>query len=56
MKKSVFILFILSLMTSLVMHTSIARADEIEEFKAAVQRYNDSLVHWDADIIADIID
>jgi hypothetical protein len=31
-----------------------ARADDLEEFKVAVQRYNDSLVHWDADLIADI--
>lgn len=54
MKRNVFIPFILLLMLSWAMHTSIARADDIEEFNAAVQRYNDSLVHWDADIIADI--
>ena len=54
MKRNVFIPFILLLMLSWAMNTSIARAGDIEEFNAAVQRYNDSLVHWDADIIADI--
>ena len=54
MKRNVFIPFILLLMLSLAMNTSISRADNLEEFKAAVKRYNDSLIHWDADIIADI--
>ena len=54
MKRHVFILFILSLMLNLVMHPTVGSADNLEEFKAAVQRYNDSLAHWDADIIADI--
>jgi hypothetical protein len=53
-KRNFFIPFILSLMLSLVMNIPIARANDLEEFKAAVKRYNDSLVHWDADIIADI--
>jgi len=46
--------FISLLMIAVAVNTSIARADDIEEFKAAVKRYNDSLVHWDVDIIADI--
>ncbi len=54
MKRHVFILFILSLMLILVTHPSVGIADDLEEFKAAVQRYNDSLAHWDADIIAEI--
>ena len=41
-------------MIALAMNTSIARADDVEELKAAVTRYNESLVHWDVDIIADI--
>lgn len=54
MKRNAFIPFILLLMLSLAMNTSVACADDLEEFKAAVKRYNDSLIHWDADIIADI--
>jgi hypothetical protein len=54
MKRNVFMPLILLLMLSLAMNTSTARADDLEEFKAAVKRYNDSLVHWDVDIIADI--
>ena len=54
MKPNVFMPLILLLMLSLAMNTSIARADDLEEFKAAVKRYNDSLVHWDVDIIDDI--
>ena len=46
--------FISLLMIAVAVNTSVARADDIEEFKAAVKRYNDSLVHWDVDIIADI--
>ena len=54
MKQNVLWPFILLLMIALAMNTSIARADDLEEFKAAVKRYNESLVHWDVDIIADI--
>ena len=54
MKRNAFIPFILLLMLSLAMNTSITCADDLEEFKAAVIRYNDSLIHWDVDIIADI--
>ena len=54
MKPTVLLPFVLLLMIALVMNTSNARADDLEEFKAAVKRYNDSLVHWDVDIIADI--
>ena len=54
MKRNAFIPFILLLMLSLAMNTSITYADDLEEFKAAVIRYNDSLIHWDVDIIADI--
>ena len=54
MKRNVFISFILLLIISLAMNTSITRAGDLEGFKAAVKRYNDSLIHWDADIIADI--
>ena len=54
MKPTVLLLFVLLLMIALVMNTSNARADDLEEFKAAVKRYNDSLVHWDVGIIADI--
>ncbi len=54
MKRIVFIPFILSLMLSLTIYIPVARADDLVEFNAAVKRYNDSLVHWDADIIADI--
>jgi hypothetical protein len=41
-------------MLFLIINPSVGGADDVEEFKAAVQRYNDSLAHWDADIIADI--
>ena len=54
MKRIVFMPLILLLMLSLAMNNSIARANDLEEFKAAVKRYNDSLIHWDVDIIADI--
>ena len=54
MKRNAFIPFILLLMLSLAINTPITYADDLEEFKAAVRRYNDSLIHWDADIIADI--
>ncbi len=54
MKRIFFRLFTLLLMLSVVLYTAIARADDLEEFKAAVLRYNDSLAHWDADIIANI--
>jgi len=54
MKRIVFMPLILLLMLSLAMYNSIARANDLEEFKAAVKRYNDSLIHWDVDIIADI--
>ena len=54
MKRNAFIPFILLLMLSLAINTSITYADDLEEFKTAVKRYNDSLIHWDADIIADI--
>ena len=54
MKRNVFFLVILLLMLSVAMNTSIARADDLAEFMAAVKRYNDSLSHWDVDIIADI--
>ena len=54
MRRFFFILFALLLMLPLDLYTAIAHADDVEEFKAAVQRYNDSLAHWDADIIADI--
>ena len=54
MKRQVLILSILSLMQILFIHPSVGGADDLEEFKAAVQRYNDSLAHWDADIIAEI--
>ena len=54
MKQRVYILSILSLTLFLLMLPSSGGADDVEEFKTAVQRYNDSLSHWDADIIADI--
>ena len=54
MKRSVFIPLILLLMLFPAMNSSIARADDLAEFMASVKRYNDSLSHWDVDIIADI--
>jgi hypothetical protein len=54
MKRIAFILIIFASMLSLALDTSITRAEDLEEFKAAVKRYNDSLTYWDADIIADI--
>jgi hypothetical protein len=51
MKRIVFMPLILWLMLSLAMDNSIARANNLEEFKAAVKRYNDSLIHWDVDIM-----
>ncbi len=54
MKRKVLMPFFLSLMLSLTMSICIGHADDLTELSAAVQRYNDSLVHWDADIIADI--
>ena len=54
MKQYFLLPFILLSMIALALNTSIARADDLEEFKAAVKRYNDSLAHWDVDIIADI--
>jgi len=54
MKRNVFMLFIFLLMLSLAMKNSIARADDLEELKAAVERYNNAMVQWDVDIIADI--
>ena len=54
MKRQVLIPFILLMMLMPAVHISVVRADDIAEFNAAVQRYNDSLIHWDADRIADI--
>ncbi len=42
------------LLLPLAINISVSRADDLEEFTAAVKRYNDSLVHWDADRIVDI--
>ena len=46
-------IIVLSLL-ALTVAIPIARADELAEFNAAVKRYNDSLIHWDADRIVDI--
>ena len=54
MKRNVLISIFLSLMLSLAMSIPAGHADDLTDLSAAVQRYNDSLVHWDADIIADI--
>ncbi len=54
MKRIVFMPLILLLMLFLAINNSIARANDLEEFKAAVKRYNESLIHWDVEIIADI--
>jgi hypothetical protein len=54
MKRNAYLPFILLLMIALVMNATDVRADNLEEFKAAVKRYNESLVHWEVDIIADI--
>ncbi len=54
MKRNGFIPFFLSLMLLLAIYLPVAQADDLLELNAAVQRYNDSLIHWDADIIADI--
>ncbi len=54
MKRLVFISFILLVMLSLALNIPVAQADDMVEFNAAVQRYNDSLTNWDADRIADI--
>ena len=54
MKQLVLIPLILLVMLSLAVNIPDAGADDIAEFNAAVQRYNDSLIHWDADRIADI--
>jgi hypothetical protein len=54
MKRIVFMPLILLLMLFLAINNSIARASDLEEFKTAVKRYNESLIHWDVDIIADI--
>jgi ketosteroid isomerase-like protein len=53
MKQLVLIPVILLLMLSPALHIPVARADDTAEFNAAVQRYNESLIHWDADRIAD---
>ncbi len=54
MQRIVFMPLLLLLLLFLALNNSIARADNLEEFKAAVKRYNESLIHWDVDIIADI--
>ncbi|MGD1969502.1 MAG: nuclear transport factor 2 family protein [Desulfobacterales bacterium] len=54
MKRNVFIPFFLSLILLAAVYVFVAQADDLIELNAAVQRYNDSLVHWDADLIADI--
>ena len=54
MKQNVLWPFILLSMIALAMNTSIAQANDVEELKAAVKRYNEALVHWDVDIIAHI--
>ena len=54
MQRIVFMALIILLMLFLALNNSIALADDLEEFKAAVKRYNDSLIHWDVEIIADI--
>jgi hypothetical protein len=54
MKQLVSIPLILLVMLSLAVNIPVAGADDIVEFNAAVQRYNDSLIHWDADLIANI--
>ena len=46
--------FIVLLLLALTINVPIANADDLSEFNAAVQRYNDSLIHWDADRIVDI--
>ena len=45
------IFFMLLLLTT---NIPLTRADDLAEFNAAVKRYNDSLVHWDAERIVDI--
>ena len=54
MKRNVFVAFFLSLMLLAAVYVFVAQADDLLELNAAVQRYNDSLIHWDADLIADI--
>lgn len=54
MKRHILIPFIPLVMLSLAVIIPAAHADDMVEFNAAVQRYNDSLTHWDADRIADI--
>jgi ketosteroid isomerase-like protein len=54
MKRNVFIPFFLLLILLAAVYVFVAQADDLIELNAAVQRYNDSLVHWDADLIADI--
>ncbi|MBW2486188.1 MAG: nuclear transport factor 2 family protein [Deltaproteobacteria bacterium] len=54
MKLLVSISVVLSVMLSLAVNIPGARADDVAEFNLMVQRYNDSLSHWDADRIADI--
>jgi hypothetical protein len=53
MKQLVLIPVVLLVMLSLAVPIPVARADDIAEFNAMVQRYSDSLIHWDADRIAD---
>ena len=54
MKRYVLIPLIILTMLMIAFHSPVAHADDIAEFNAAVQRYNDSLIHWDVDRIADI--
>jgi hypothetical protein len=53
MKRHAFLSFIFLMVLSLAVDIPVARTDDMVEFNAAVQRYNDSLIHWDADRIAD---
>ena len=54
MKSNCMTPLIFSLLLLLTINIPMTHADDIAEFNAAVQRYNDSLIHWDADRIADI--
>jgi ketosteroid isomerase-like protein len=49
MKLNVFMPLILLLMLSLVMNISNSQADDLEEFKAAVESYNNAYVQGDID-------